>query len=146
MAETAIHASFQVEMVHWFDKMGPVKMSIDAKHLAEDGLAYIDEILWESAALSYPVTTTYKLRQRGVERSRSCRNRSVRSRGVETARCKSSSTDTRTSSVVRERDCVWIGGEDIGVVNLALNPSLHERDVFVGWDFDWLSLGVEPSE
>ena len=48
-------------MVEWLGKVSPVKMSIDPKHLQEDGLADTEEVLGESAALSNPQITTSTL-------------------------------------------------------------------------------------
>jgi hypothetical protein len=47
---------------------------------------------------------------------------------------------------VGKGDTGWIGWEDIGVVDLAGNPSLHEGDVFMGGNFNWLFARVQPSE
>ena len=87
MAEAAVHALFETEVVEGFDKVGPVKMSVNTKHLAEDGLADIDKVGREAAALSNPVTRSSKLGERCVQCGRSCGDGAVGSRSVETARC-----------------------------------------------------------
>jgi hypothetical protein len=57
MAETAVQVLVKAEMVERIDKMSPVEVRIDAKHLAEDGLTYVDELLRKAAALANPVGT-----------------------------------------------------------------------------------------
>ena len=87
VAETAVHALFEIEMIERINEMGPVKVSVDTEHLAEDGLADIDKLGREAATLSNPVTGTSKLGERCVQSCRSCGDGGVGSRSVETARC-----------------------------------------------------------
>lgn len=56
VAETAVEWLLQVQVIVRVDEVSPVQVSIDAEHLAEDGLADIEEIVGETATLSKPVT------------------------------------------------------------------------------------------
>lgn len=77
MTETTVHGLFQREVVEGVDKMSPVKVRVNAEHLAEDGLADIDELDWEAAALSNPVARASQRGKRGVQGSWTGRNGSV---------------------------------------------------------------------
>lgn len=141
MAEAAVHWLLKVEVVEGFDKVGPVQVRINSEHLAEDSLADLDELLWETTALSNPITGACKLREGGVQRGRTSRDRSVEAtRGV------GSACDLRIADVVGEGNTSRISGEYVGVVGLAGDPSLHEGDVFMGRDLNRLSAGVQPGE
>lgn len=112
MAETAIELLLQVQMVEGLRKVGPVKVSVDAEHLEEDGLANVEKLLGEAAALADPVVRT---RQK-------CRCGNLR--------------------VMRKRDPRRLGGEDLGVVNLARNPPLHQSNVLICWELNGLKAAV----
>lgn len=107
-------------MVEGLGEMGPVEVSIDAEHLAEDGLAYVDEVLGKAGAFADPIGLT-RVGELGEGR-----------RG--------------DAGVVRVGDARGVGGEDIGVVDLARDPSLHKSHVFSGGKFNGLSAAVEPGE
>jgi len=47
---------------------------------------------------------------------------------------------------VSEGNAGRVSWEDVGVINLARDPSLHERDVLMSWDFDGLLARVQPGE
>ncbi len=85
MAEAAVHAFFQVEMIEGFNEVGPIEVSVDTEHLAEDGLTDFDKIGGKATAFPNPITRTGKLRERRVQSSRSCWDRDVGTGGVETA-------------------------------------------------------------
>ena len=121
-----------------------VEVRVDAEHLTEDGLADIDEVNWETAALANPVTRARELREGGVQVGGTSRDRSVGARGVQATRRVGSTCDLRVTGVVSEGDASGIGGKDGSVVDLARDPSLHKRDVLVGWDLNWLAAGVQP--
>lgn len=146
VAETAVHWLLKVEVVEWFDEMGPVQVRVDSEHLTEDGLADIDELLRETTALANPVTRACKLREGGVQGGWTSRDRSVGARGIEATGGVGSACDLRVADVVGEGNTSGVSGEDVGVVGLAGDPSLHERDVFMGRDLNRLSAGVQPGE
>lgn len=64
VAETAIHRLLQVQAKHVVE-VRPVKVRVDAEHLAEDGLACLHEVLGESAPLAHPILT--RLRRRSAK-------------------------------------------------------------------------------
>lgn len=84
------------------------------------------------------------MRERCVQVGGTSRDRSVGARGVETARRVGGTCDLRVTGVVSIGDASGIGGEDGSVVDFAGDPSLHERDVLMGWNLNWLSTGVQP--
>lgn len=61
--EAAVHWLLEAEVVEWFDEVGPVEMSIDTEHLAEDCLTDVNELNGEATALADPVARTSKLRE-----------------------------------------------------------------------------------
>jgi len=63
VAEATVHTLLEVEVVEWLDEVGPVQVSIDTEHLAEDGLADIVKLRGKTTALSNPVTLASKLRE-----------------------------------------------------------------------------------
>lgn len=117
VAEAAIQLLLQVEVVEWLDEVGPVQVSVDAEHLAEDCLADLHKVLGEAAALANPVS---------LARIRHWKRRDGR--------------------IVCIRDARWIRGEDIGVVDLARDPALHKRHVLERRQFDGLPAAVEPGK
>lgn len=54
VTEAAVQLLLEVEVVERLGEMCPVEMGIDPEHLQEDGLADVEEVLGESASLSYP--------------------------------------------------------------------------------------------
>lgn len=104
-------------------------MSIYAEHLTEDGLANIDEVLWESTALPDPVLSARELRERSIQACRTYWNRrSVTAWRTSVARriCGARYRRRRRCSIEGERNTSWIGGKDVVVVDLPLDPSLHQ--------------------
>lgn len=118
--EAAVELLLEVEVVEGLREMGPVKVSVDAEHLAKDHLAHIDELLREAGPLADPLWVT-RVRQLGKGRRRDGR-------------------------IVSIRHSSGIGREDVGVVNLARDPPLHQRHVLVSRQLDGLPVLVEPSE
>lgn len=100
--------------------MSPVQVSVDAEHLAEDGLANLDEVLGEPTALADPIHLT------GIRelRQRRCGDRRV----------------------VGVRDAIRVSREDVRVVNLPGDPSLHQRNVLICWQLNRFPFIVEPCE
>jgi len=146
VTEAAVHTLLKIEMEVGFDKVGPVEMSIDTEHLAKDCLANLNELRWEAAALTNPITRPSKLRKGCVESGRAYRNGSICTRSVERTRCVSCAGDFGTISVVCERDSSRVSRENGGVVNLARDPSLHEGDILVSRNFNWLFARIQPGE
>ena len=120
VGEAAVELLLEVEVVEGLREMGPVKVSVDAEHLAKDHLAHIDELLREAGPLADPLWVT-RVRQLGKGRRRDGR-------------------------IVSIRHSSGIGREDVGVVNLARDPPLHQRHVLVSRQLDGLPVLVEPSE
>jgi hypothetical protein len=146
VAEAAVHAFFKTEMVEGVDEVGPVEMSVDTEHLTEDGLADFDKLGREATTFPNPITWASELRERCVQSGRTCGNGAAGARSVETTRCVGCARGLGWSSVVSKGDAGWIGWEDIGVVDLARNPSLHKRDVFMSRNFNGLFARVQPGE
>jgi hypothetical protein len=146
VAEAAVQGFLDVQVVERLDEVGPVKVSVNSEHLAEDCLADVNKLNWETAALSGPIACAGKLGQRGVERGWTSCNWSVGTRSIQPTRCKAVATNSRGARIVGKGDTVRISREDIGVVNFAGNPALHKRDILMGWDFDWLLSRVQPGE
>lgn len=120
VAEATVERLLKVQVVEGLDEVGPVEVSVDAEHLAEDGLAHLDEVLREAGPLADPI---------GLARVRKLRER----------RC----SDGR---IVRIGDARRISRENVGVVGLARDPSLHKSHVFIGGEFDGLPAAVQPSK
>lgn len=99
-------------MVEWLGKVSPVKMSIDPKHLQEDGLADTEEVLGESAALPNPLIWS---RQEGTRRD---------------------------LWVVSIGDACSLGWEHLGVVDFPRDPTLHQGDVLVGRELNGLKPAI----
>ena len=55
--EAAVELFLQAQVVEGFAEVGPVQVSVDAEHLAEDGLANFNELGRESGRLADPVRT-----------------------------------------------------------------------------------------
>lgn len=119
MAEAAVELLLQIQMIERVDKMRVVEMRIDAEHLQKDGLADAAKVLGEAGALAEPV---------GFAAAGGGGRRRRRGEG-------------RVDGV---RDARGVGGEDLGVVDLARDPALHERDVLVGRQLHGLVAAVEP--
>ena len=100
VTEAAVHALLEVEVVEGIDEMGPVKVSIDTEHLAEDGLADLNKLRREATALSDPVTGASELGERRVHSGRSGGDRCVGSRSVKTTRCIGRAGYLGTTSIV----------------------------------------------
>lgn len=92
VAEAAVECLLQTQVVEGLDEVRPVEVRVNAEHLAEDGLADVGELDWETTALSNPVAGASKLGERSVERCWTSWDWSVGSWGVESARCESSSS------------------------------------------------------
>lgn len=146
MTETTVQWLLEAQVIEWLDEVRPVEMRIHTKHLTEDGLTNVLEPFWEPTALSDPVTRASKLRERGVQGGWASRNWGVCSRSVKSTRGICSTGDCRSTWVLRERNASRISGEEVGIVNLSRDPSLHEGNVLVGRNFDWLSCAVQPRE
>lgn len=106
VAEAAVELLFEVQVVKRLGKVGPVQVCIDTKHLTEDSLADLNKVLGEARSLSHPV----RLPRAGQLGERRCSN----------------------TGVVGIGDSRGLSGEDLCVVNLARDPSLHKRNVFLG--------------
>ena len=61
MTEAAIHTLFEIEMIEWVDEVSPIEMSVDAEHLAKDGLADLDKFGGKATAFTSPITRACKL-------------------------------------------------------------------------------------
>lgn len=146
VAEAAVERLLEVEVVEGFNEVGPVQVSVDAEHLTEDGLAHVGELGRETTALSDPIAGAGELGDGGVEGSWAGWDGGVGAWGVESSGCETCTADFGGSGVVGERDAVGIGGEDLVVVDLAGNPTLHEQHVLVGCDFGWFLARVQPGE
>ena len=146
VTEAAVHWLFQTQVVERINEMCPVEMRVDTEHLTEDCLADIDELNWETTALSNPVTGTSKLRERCSQGCGAGWDRGIRARSVKTTRCVGRACNLGVTSVVCERDSGWIRREDVGVIDLARDPALHERYVFVRGDLNRLFVRVQPCE
>jgi hypothetical protein len=120
VGEAAVQLLLEVEVVERVDEVSPIKVGIDTEHLPEDGLANIEKIFWKTTSFSDPVTIagTAELRERRCSYLR----------------------------VVRERNAVGVRGEDVGVINLARDPALHQRDIFVRRKLHRFLPEVKPSE
>ncbi len=55
VGEARVELFLEVEVVEWLDEVRPVEVSVDAEHLAEDGLADLEELLREARGLANPV-------------------------------------------------------------------------------------------
>ena len=86
MAEATVHTLFEAEVVEWLDEVGPVEMSVDTEHLAEDGLANFGEVRGEAAALTDPVTLAGELRKRGGQSGWASWDRGVCAGSIEATR------------------------------------------------------------
>lgn len=106
VAEAAVELFLEVQMIERLSEVGPVEMCIDTEHLAEDGLADLDEILGEAGSFSHPV----RLPRASQLGKRCCGN----------------------ARIVSIRDSRGLGREYLCVVNLARDPSLHKRNVLLG--------------
>ena len=96
-------------------------MSIDTEHLAEDDLADLEELVGEPGSFAQPFGLGVCASELGE-----------RSRG-----------DSRVLGV---GDAARVCGEDVDIVNLAGDPTLHESHVLMGWKLDRLAVLVEPGE
>ncbi len=114
VAEAAVQLLLEIEMVERVGKMGPVQMSIYAEHLQEDGLANAKELLREPAAFADPLIR---------------------------ARQNRDGCDLR---IVGERHSRGFGRKDLGVIDLAGNPPLHECDVLKGRELYGFKPVVKP--
>lgn len=100
VGEAAVELLLEVEVVEGVGEVGPVEVGVDAEHLAEDGLADVDEGLGEARALADPFGLAGGAGELG----------------------KRGGGDGR---VVGVGDAGRVGGEDGGVVDLAGDPALH---------------------
>ena len=107
-------------MVEGLGEVCPVEVGVDTKHLAEDRLTDINEVLWEATSLTDPVRL-----------ARVCQLRE---------RCRGD------VGIVCVRDAGSFSREDGGIIDLAADPSLHKRYVLVSRQFDRLSTAVQPGE
>lgn len=146
VAETAVHLSLKAEVVERINEVSPVQMRVDSEHLTEDCLAYVKEVDRETTALANPITRARELGERSIQAGWASRNWVLRARSVQTTRSVGCRCNIGGTGIVCEGDTNGIGWEDSGVVNLARDPSLHQGDILVCWNFDWLSAGVQPSE
>lgn len=121
VTEATVELLLEVDVVEGVGEVGPVEMGVDAEHLAEDGLADVDEVLGEARALADPVGLATGAGELGQRRR-------------------------RDGGVVRKGDARRIRGEDGEVVNLAGDPALHQCHVLVGRQLDRLAAAVEPGE
>lgn len=106
VAEAAVELLFEVQVVERLGEVGPVQVCINTEHLTEDSLADLDEILGKARSLSHPV----RLPRTGQLGERRCSN----------------------TGVVGIGDSRGLSGENLCVVNLARDPSLHKRNVLLG--------------
>ena len=146
MTEATVHRLFQREVVEGVDEVGPVKVRVNAEHLAEDGLADINELNWEAAALSNPVARASQCGKRSVQGSWTSWDGSIGPWCIEATGSKTSRRDGRTIGVLRKGYASWVSREKVGVIYLSGYPSLHEGDVFISRDFNRLLARVQPSE
>lgn len=58
VAKAAVELLLEVQVVERLGEVRPVKVCVDAEHLAEDGLADLDKVLREARALADPVGLT----------------------------------------------------------------------------------------
>ena len=58
VAEAAVHALFDIQVVERIDEVSPVEVGVDAEHLSEDSLAHFDKVGREATALTNPVART----------------------------------------------------------------------------------------
>lgn len=141
--EHRVELLLQVQVVEWLGEVGPVEVSVDAEHLAEDGLANLEEVAWEAGGLADPVVTgesrDWKV---GGGWSRSRGRTWVGGSGWESA----GSWGSWSTEIVGVGDGAWVSWEDLRVLNLAGNPALHQSDILVSWNLHWLTAGVEPRE
>lgn len=116
VGEAAVELLLQVKMVEGLRKVSPVEVSIDAEHLSEDHLANFNKLVRESRSFANPfgLAKVGQLRERGGGDGR----------------------------IVGVRDSRGIGGEDVVVINLSRDPSLHEGHVLVCGELDRLSSAV----
>lgn len=77
MAEAAIHALLDIEVVEWINEVCPVEMSVDAEHLSEDRLTDLDKVGGETTALADPFPRAGELREGGGQGGRAGRGRGV---------------------------------------------------------------------
>jgi len=146
VTEAAVHWLLQTQVVERINEMCPVEMRVDTEHLTEDCLADINELNWETTALSKPITGASKLGERCSQGCGTSWDRGIGARSVQTTRCVRCACNLGVASVVSKRDPGGISGEDVGVIDLARDPALHERDVFVRGDLNWLFARVQPRE
>lgn len=114
VAETAVELLLEVQMVEGLHEVRPIEVGVDAEHLQEDGLAYAREVLGETAPLADPIV-------RPAEEDR-----------------------VGDAGVVGERHAGGVGREDLGVVDFARDPALHQRHVLDRGQLDGLETRVEP--
>ena len=114
VAEAAIQLLLEVQVVKGLGKVCPVKMGVDPEHLQEDGLADGEELFGKSAPLPNPLV-------RAVEES--CGG---------------------NMKVVCKRNLGCLSRKHLGVVDLARDPSLHERDVLEGRKLNGLKFAIQP--
>lgn len=126
MAEAAVHALVEVEMVERINEMCPVEMSVNPEHLTEDGLANINKVLREATALANPIFGTRKLGERQIQVRGTSWDWIVGARSIKTTRWISCTAYFWGRCVVCKRDACRVGGEDVGIVKLARDPTLHK--------------------
>ena len=120
MGETAVELFLEVEVIEGVNEVSPVEMGIDPKHLSKDSLANIHEVFREATSLADPISVA------GV--GQLCQWRGSDGWVV----CKGNAAD--------------IGREDVGIIDFARDPTLHQRDILVGRKLNGLPLLVEPSK
>lgn len=119
VTEAAVELLLEVQVVEWVDEVGVVHVRVDAEHLEEDSLADGNEVLGKPASPADPVSVV----------------------GIGDARKGLLGGDGRVDG---EGDAGRIGGEDVGVVDLAGYPPLHEGYILVCRQFDGLIPAVQP--
>lgn len=102
VTEAAVHSLLQAEIVERIDEVGPVEVSVDTEHLAEDLLTDIEELNWEAAALANPVTRSSKLRERGSQGCWAGWDWGICARCVESARCVCCTGNLGSTGIVSE--------------------------------------------
>ena len=100
MAEAAVHALFDIQVVERIDKVSPVEVGVDAEHLSEDSLADIDKVGWEATALTDPVAGTRELREWCGQGRRASWDRGGRAGSVEATRGVCCTGDFRAAGVL----------------------------------------------
>lgn len=121
MREATIQLLLEVEVIERVGEVRPVQVRVDAEHLSEDDLTNLEELVGEARSLAEPLgfrSGAGELRE-GV--------------GVE-------------GGILRVGDATCFRGENVDVVNLARDPTLHECHVLVSRELDRLAVAVEPGE